>query len=156
GAHANRSGGAGLDAHRRQIAANGFVDEDRHRGHGQRVSTAQWRRRSGRSGHTHATRLDRMTGSASRAPRRGACDRWRTRGCRRRRPRAGLRARPGRTDPSPPSLAVMAIDFTLPPDIEEIRRRVREFVDGEVKPAEQKLEEAGNDRKAVIEMIMDL
>src|SRR5205807_9196419 len=39
---------------------------------------------------------------------------------------------------------------------EEIRRRVREFVDGEVKPAEQKLEEAGNDRKALIEMIIDL
>ena len=50
----------------------------------------------------------------------------------------------------------MAIDFTLPPDIEEIRRRVREFVEGEVKPAEQKLEEAGNDRNALIEMIIDL
>src|SRR3954469_7548991 len=50
----------------------------------------------------------------------------------------------------------MAIDFTLPPDIEEIRRRVREFVEGEVKPAEHKLEEAGNDRKALIETIIEL
>ena len=50
----------------------------------------------------------------------------------------------------------MAIDFTLPPDIEDIRRRVREFVEGEVRPAEQKLEEAGDDRKALIEMIIDL
>src|SRR3954465_3246159 len=50
----------------------------------------------------------------------------------------------------------MAIDFTLPPDIEEIRRRVREFIEGEVKPAEQKLEEADNDRKALIETIIDL
>ena len=50
----------------------------------------------------------------------------------------------------------MAIDFTLPADIEEIRRRVREFVEGEVRPAEQKLEEAGDDRKALIETIIDL
>jgi acyl-CoA dehydrogenase len=50
----------------------------------------------------------------------------------------------------------MAIDFTLPPDVEDIRRRVREFVEGEVRPAEQKLEEAGDDRKALIEMIIDM
>src|SRR5436853_7387579 len=50
----------------------------------------------------------------------------------------------------------MAIDFTLPPDIEEIRRRVREFIEGEVRPAEQKLEESGNDRKALIETIIEL
>src|SRR5947209_684438 len=50
----------------------------------------------------------------------------------------------------------MAIDFTLPPDIADIRRRVREFVEGEVRPAEQKLEEADNDRKALIETIIDL
>src|SRR5438270_12263380 len=50
----------------------------------------------------------------------------------------------------------MAIDFTLPPDIEEIRRRVREFVEGEVRPAEQKLEEAGEDRKTLIETIIEL
>ena len=50
----------------------------------------------------------------------------------------------------------MAIDFTLPPDIEEIRRRVREFIEGEVRPAEEKLEADGDDRKALIEMIIDL
>src|SRR5437588_11838845 len=50
----------------------------------------------------------------------------------------------------------MAIDFTLPPDIEEIRRRVREFMEGEVRPAEQKLEEAGDDRNALIETIIEL
>ncbi|MBV9410151.1 MAG: acyl-CoA dehydrogenase family protein, partial [Acidimicrobiia bacterium] len=50
----------------------------------------------------------------------------------------------------------MAIDFTLPPDIEDIRRRVREFVEGEVRPAEEKLEEAGDDRKALIEMIIEM
>src|SRR5438132_1501349 len=50
----------------------------------------------------------------------------------------------------------MAIDFTLPPDIEEIRRRVQEFVEGEVRPAEQKLEEAGEDRKTLIETIIEL
>src|SRR5207302_4515645 len=81
---------------------------------------------------------------------------WPTRGCRPRRPPAAPRARPGRADPSPPSLATMAIDFTLPPDIEDIRRRVREFVEGEVRPAEQKLEEAGDDRKALIETIIEL
>jgi acyl-CoA dehydrogenase len=33
----------------------------------------------------------------------------------------------------------MAIDFTLPPDVEEIRLRIREFMDAEVRPAEEKL-----------------
>src|SRR5205823_14444231 len=54
------------------------------------------------------------------------------------------------------SRRLMAIDFTLPPDIEEIRRRVREFMEGEVRPAEQKLEEAGDDRNALIETIIEL
>ena len=33
----------------------------------------------------------------------------------------------------------MAIDFTFPPEIESVRLRVRQFVDGEVRPAEEKL-----------------
>ena len=33
----------------------------------------------------------------------------------------------------------MAIDFTLPPDVEDVRRRVREFMDDVVRPAEEKL-----------------
>jgi len=48
----------------------------------------------------------------------------------------------------------MAIDFTLPPDVEQVRRRVREFIDGEVRPAEEKLDE--DDRRALVETIIDL
>lgn len=41
----------------------------------------------------------------------------------------------------------MAIDFTLPPDVEDVRRRVRDFMDSVVRPAEEKLveEKAGPD-----------
>ena len=42
----------------------------------------------------------------------------------------------------------MAIDFTFPPEIESVRLRVREFVDGEVRPAEEKLraDRSGDER----------
>ncbi len=33
----------------------------------------------------------------------------------------------------------MSIDFTLPPEVEQVRLRVREFMDAEVRPAEEKL-----------------
>ncbi|MSO79121.1 MAG: acyl-CoA dehydrogenase [Acidimicrobiia bacterium] len=33
----------------------------------------------------------------------------------------------------------MSIDFTLPPEVEQVRLRVREFMDTEVRPAEEKL-----------------
>ena len=33
----------------------------------------------------------------------------------------------------------MSIDFTLPPDVEETRARVREFMDEVVRPAEEKV-----------------
>ncbi len=36
----------------------------------------------------------------------------------------------------------MAIDFTLPPDVEEVRQRVRAFIDGEVAPVERELQGA--------------
>ena len=35
----------------------------------------------------------------------------------------------------------MAIDFTFPPEVEEIRFRVRDFIQGTVKPLEQEIEE---------------
>ena len=33
----------------------------------------------------------------------------------------------------------MSIDFSLPDDVEAIRLRVRDFIDAEVRPAEEKL-----------------
>ena len=43
----------------------------------------------------------------------------------------------------------MAIDFTLTPELEEIRLRIRTFVDEVIKPAEAKLE--GEDGEAPLE-----
>ena len=40
----------------------------------------------------------------------------------------------------------MAIDFTLSPDVEDVRQRVRKFMDEEVRPSEQKLRENDADR----------
>jgi len=59
----------------------------------------------------------------------------------------------------------MAVDFTLPPDIEEVRARIREFMDAEVRPAEEKLfanaaatsEGSGEpERRDVVMMIIEL
>jgi acyl-CoA dehydrogenase len=50
----------------------------------------------------------------------------------------------------------MAIDFTFPPEIEDVRRRVREFMECEVDPVQDKVREEGGDRKAWIEAIVDL
>jgi acyl-CoA dehydrogenase len=54
----------------------------------------------------------------------------------------------------------MSIDFTLPPDVEEIRKRVREFMDAEVRPAEEKLYANAPDgepeRGDVVRMIVEL
>jgi acyl-CoA dehydrogenase len=54
----------------------------------------------------------------------------------------------------------MAIDFTLPPDVEAVRLRVREFMDTEVRPAEEKLyANAPNGepaRRDVVSMIVEL
>ena len=38
------------------------------------------------------------------------------------------------------------IDFTLPPEIEDLRKRVREFIEEEVRPAEEKLAANEGDR----------
>ena len=54
----------------------------------------------------------------------------------------------------------MAIDFTLPPDVEAIRKRVRDFMDAEVRPAEEKLyanaPDGEPDRADVVRMIIEL
>jgi len=50
----------------------------------------------------------------------------------------------------------MAIDFTLPADVEDVRMRVRTFMDEEVRPTEQKLRDREGDRNSYIESIMGL
>jgi acyl-CoA dehydrogenase len=54
----------------------------------------------------------------------------------------------------------MSIDFTLPPDVDEVRGRVREFMDEVVRPAEEKLyANAPNgepDRSDIVRMIIEL
>ncbi len=42
----------------------------------------------------------------------------------------------------------MSIDFTLSPEVEEVRQRVRKFMDDEVRPAEEKLRQDKADRNA--------
>src|SRR5581483_9355173 len=48
------------------------------------------------------------------------------------------------------------IDFTLPPDVEDVRRRVRTFMDDEVRPAEEKLRHGEADRNAYVSAIAGL
>ncbi len=51
----------------------------------------------------------------------------------------------------------MAIDFTLPPEIEELRGRVRAFITDVVQPAEPEIDELrDSDRKAFIERLIAL
>ena len=54
----------------------------------------------------------------------------------------------------------MSIDFTLPPDVEETRARVREFMDEVVRPAEEKLyanaPDGEPDRSDIVRMIIEL
>lgn len=40
----------------------------------------------------------------------------------------------------------MAIDFTLPPEVQEVRERVRAFIEGEVEPTLERLREGGDVR----------
>ncbi|HEY8490624.1 MAG TPA: acyl-CoA dehydrogenase family protein [Dehalococcoidia bacterium] len=47
----------------------------------------------------------------------------------------------------------MPIDFNLPPEVEEVRQRVRRFMDEEVRPVEQSLRQNGGDRKGWREAI---
>jgi len=50
----------------------------------------------------------------------------------------------------------MPIDFQLPPDVEEVRLRVRKFMDAEVRPAEATLQEREADRNSYVRTIMEL
>ena len=50
----------------------------------------------------------------------------------------------------------MAIDFRLPPEIDEIRRRVRTFIDAEVRPVEEKLRAEDADRSQWVSAIVEL
>lgn len=50
----------------------------------------------------------------------------------------------------------MTIDFTLPPEIDEIRLKVRGFIDSEVRPVSEKLEANEADRNELIRAILDL
>ena len=50
----------------------------------------------------------------------------------------------------------MPIDFQLPPDVEEVRLRVRKFMDTEVRPAEATLQEREADRNSYVRVIMEL
>src|SRR5947209_375426 len=54
----------------------------------------------------------------------------------------------------------MSIDFTLPPDVEETRARVREFMDEVVRPAEEKVyanaPDGEPDRSDIVRMIIEL
>jgi acyl-CoA dehydrogenase len=50
----------------------------------------------------------------------------------------------------------MPIDFTLPPDVEEVRQRVRSFMETEVRPVEEKLQESEADRNTYRRAIIEL
>ncbi|MHB8669573.1 MAG: acyl-CoA dehydrogenase family protein [Acidimicrobiales bacterium] len=50
----------------------------------------------------------------------------------------------------------MAIDFTLSPELESLRLRVREFIEGEVRPVEEKLNADGAARAEFRSAIVDL
>ena len=50
----------------------------------------------------------------------------------------------------------MAIDFTFPPEIEELRAKVRRFVQEEVRPREAVINEHAGDRRVLIEQILEM
>ncbi|HXM55492.1 MAG TPA: acyl-CoA dehydrogenase family protein [Candidatus Dormibacteraeota bacterium] len=50
----------------------------------------------------------------------------------------------------------MPIDFSFPPEVEDVRRRVREFIEHEVRPAADRLAAAGGDRAAWVGVIGEL
>lgn len=50
----------------------------------------------------------------------------------------------------------MSIDFNLPPDVEEVRQRVRKFMDEEVRPRERELLREEADRGAYVRAIMEM
>ncbi len=50
----------------------------------------------------------------------------------------------------------MAIDFSFPPEIEEVRLRVRRFVEEVVRPAEKEIEARSGDRSFLIRKIVEM
>ena len=50
----------------------------------------------------------------------------------------------------------MPIDFSFPPEVDEVRLKVRDFMDSEVRPAEEKADANSADRKAWIATIIEL
>lgn len=50
----------------------------------------------------------------------------------------------------------MAIDFSFPPEIEEVRQRVREFIEQVVRPAEKEIEARPKDRSFLIQKIVEM
>jgi acyl-CoA dehydrogenase len=50
----------------------------------------------------------------------------------------------------------MAIDFTFPPEIDELRFKVRRFIQDEVRPREAQIREHENDRRFLIEKIVEM
>jgi acyl-CoA dehydrogenase len=50
----------------------------------------------------------------------------------------------------------MPIDFELAPDVQDVRDRVRKFMDEEVRPAEQKLRDGEADRNGFVQTIVTL
>ncbi|MCH7576334.1 MAG: acyl-CoA dehydrogenase family protein [Chloroflexi bacterium] len=50
----------------------------------------------------------------------------------------------------------MPIDFNLSPEVEEVRQRVRTFMDAEVRPVEEKLRQDKADRNAYVQAIIGL
>ncbi|TMC12160.1 MAG: acyl-CoA dehydrogenase [Chloroflexi bacterium] len=50
----------------------------------------------------------------------------------------------------------MGIDFSFPPEVEDVRRKVRQFMDREVRPASERMAAAGGDRSAWVSLIGEL
>jgi len=50
----------------------------------------------------------------------------------------------------------MAIDFSFPPEIEQVRSQVRRFLDEVVRPAEAKIAEQPDDRKTLVEQVIHM
>ena len=50
----------------------------------------------------------------------------------------------------------MAIDFSFPPEIEEIRHKVQSFIEKEVRPREKRIEEHPNDRRYLVGQIIEM
>src|SRR6266545_1273975 len=50
----------------------------------------------------------------------------------------------------------MPIDFSFPPEVDDVRQRVRRFIETEVRPASDRLASDGGDRRAWIGAIVEL